>query len=374
MRTRRSRRLVERSRKPRLTVAMILAWADDYQRRNSEWPHHFSGRIKGIMDETWSGVNDALARGRRGLPGRETLAKILYRHRGVQSPRNVPSLDEAQIVRWARGHFRRTAKWPTLASGRVGDAPGETWAALDLALARGTRGLPGGSSVAELLARYGIKRNPQRARPLTTKQILTWADAFFNANGVWPDRESGPIAKTYGETWGGIHKALLRGRRGLHGKLSLAAFLNEHRGIYRGKSRRPRRVPESQRLNVDQISKWAAAFQRQTGAWPDRDSGLIPDSGGLKWSTSTRRSSADRAGCRADRRWRQWGKSTVELSQPNQLANRFAPIEHVMRAAARVEQICRSDVGAELAVQCRNLEAGLWGRCPYISNRNVRLR
>ena len=161
-RRRRVRRLERRWPKPRLKVAQILKWADGFRRREGRWPHHFDGRIEGAGEDTWARVNDALARGNRGLPGGSSLANLLYRKRGVRSPRNVPALSEDQIFRWARVHYKRTGSWPHLKSGKVKDAPGETWTALDLALARGTRGLPGGSSVAQLLASRGVKRNPQK--------------------------------------------------------------------------------------------------------------------------------------------------------------------------------------------------------------------
>jgi hypothetical protein len=59
-----------------------------------------------------------------------------------------PPLTEALILRWADAHFERTGTWPQQNSGEVADAPGTTWRGVDLALARGRRGLPGGSSLA----------------------------------------------------------------------------------------------------------------------------------------------------------------------------------------------------------------------------------
>ena len=279
---RKSRR-PKRWQKPRLTISIILAWADQHYRENGRWPHHFSGRIKSAGEETWSRVNDALAKGYRGLLGGSSLARELFRHRGVRSPGNVPPLNEREILAWAQAHFQRTKKWPTLSDGAIRDAPSETWAAVDLALARGRRGLPGGSSIAQLLAARGVKRNPQRLPRLAPAQILDWADAFFQAHGHWPYRESGPIVESAGETWLSLHKALQRGSRGLAGKSTLAAFLNAHRGIFRGKSRRPKRLNESKRLRIDQIVAWGKAHRLQTGNWPNRDSGPIPKSG-LNWS------------------------------------------------------------------------------------------
>lgn len=55
--------------KPRLTVAMILRWADEFHRQKKRWPHHFDGRIQQAGDETWARVNSALSRGNRSCPG-----------------------------------------------------------------------------------------------------------------------------------------------------------------------------------------------------------------------------------------------------------------------------------------------------------------
>jgi len=49
-------------------------------------------------------------------------------------------------------------------------------------------------------------------------------------------------------------------------------------------TRRPRRIPESKRLKLDQLAGWIRSHRRRTGAWPNRDSGPIAGTGGLKWS------------------------------------------------------------------------------------------
>src|SRR5688572_24041409 len=91
------RRLRQRGTKPRLTVPQILAWADEFYARKRRWPHHFDGRISRASEDTWARVNSALAGGDRGLPGGSSLARLLYLHRGVRSPRNVPALSENRI-------------------------------------------------------------------------------------------------------------------------------------------------------------------------------------------------------------------------------------------------------------------------------------
>src|SRR6266436_971863 len=53
-----------------LTVEEILSWADAFRTRAGRWPSPHSGPIPETKnEETWSGVNEALRHGRRGMPG-----------------------------------------------------------------------------------------------------------------------------------------------------------------------------------------------------------------------------------------------------------------------------------------------------------------
>jgi hypothetical protein len=141
-----------------LSAEQILAWADAHRARTGRWPHSGSGPVDDASGETWSAINLALAQGSRGLPGGSSLARLLEEHRGKQRRLPPPHLTVGQILAWADAHRRRTGRWPTAASGPVADAPGETWAAINAALARGHRGLPGGTSLSWLLAENGVGR------------------------------------------------------------------------------------------------------------------------------------------------------------------------------------------------------------------------
>lgn len=277
----RSQRSPPVNRKPRLTIAQVLTWADEHYRRTGEWPRHTSGSVRGTGDETWGGINDALYRGTRGFRGGSTLARELYRLRGRRTPRNVPPLDEAEIFRWAQEYFRRVGRWPAGSDRAAEAAPGETWGAVDLALQRGTRGLPGGSSLPRLLAVKGGKRNPAQLPRLSVARILKWADSFHRAHGHWPGHKSGPVTESPQETWCAIDKALRAGRRGLPGGTSLSKILNQHRGAHGGGSRLPRKIPESDRLSIHQISAWGRDHKAKTGCFPNRDSGPISGTDGL---------------------------------------------------------------------------------------------
>src|SRR5262249_16300823 len=183
-----------RNRLPELSVAQILAWADDFHQRTGRWPKKWSGWIAGSLGDKWSRVNQALARGHRGLPGRSSLARLLAEHRGVRNHMNLPRLSLEHILAWADAHQQRTGNWPHPPSGPIPDAPGETWMAAESALRYGCRGLPGDSSLARLLAEHRGVRNIQQLPPLTLEQIVAWADACYQRTGRWPRPASGPIA------------------------------------------------------------------------------------------------------------------------------------------------------------------------------------
>jgi len=155
---------------PPLTVAQILAWADAHQRRTGKSPLRRSGPVTGAPGEAWSGIDRALRYGYRGLPGASSLTQFLAKHRKARNPQRLPKLTVAQILRWADAFHRRTGHWPNLNSGAITDAPGEAWRAIQGALQRGHRGLPGGSTLARLLAERRGVNNKRSRRPDTDPQ------------------------------------------------------------------------------------------------------------------------------------------------------------------------------------------------------------
>ena len=97
--------------------------------------------------------------GLRGLPGGLSLARLLAKYRNVRNRKALPQLKVAQILAWADAYHRRTGMWPQHISGPIPEAPGETWTGVETALKCGLRGLPGGSSLFQLLHHY---RNAKR--------------------------------------------------------------------------------------------------------------------------------------------------------------------------------------------------------------------
>ena len=247
-----------------LTEGEILRWADAHLRATGDWPTQKSGAIRGT-NESWSRVNYALVTGSRGLSGGITLAQLLDAKRGVVNIQDRDLLTEKEILRWADTYFKRMGRWPTPRSGRV-DGARETWAAINFALSKGSRGLPGGYSLARLLSRKRGKRNHRDLPPLREETILQWADEFKSRTGAWPTRSSGACGDD-GDNWGSVDAALKQGGRGLNGGSSLASLLARHRGVPNRKDLPP--------LTIKQIAMWAEEARASSGSWPTPKSGPI---------------------------------------------------------------------------------------------------
>jgi hypothetical protein len=258
-----------------LTVEQILAWADAHHAACGRWPNMDAGPVEAAPGETWSGVNIALIKGARSLVGGTCLARLLIEHRGPEAHNRPPALTVSQILAWADQHHTVTGRWPSMYSGEIVGAGGETWNSIGMALGKGLRGLPGGTSLACLLEHHRGHRHHLNTPRLTHKQILAWVDAHHAATGRWPNACSGPIAGAPGETWRGVSLALQKGGRGLHRGTTLARLLQEHRG------RRPKqRLPI---LTLEEILAWAEAHEAATGRWPSSHSGRVRNAPHETW-------------------------------------------------------------------------------------------
>jgi hypothetical protein len=272
----RKKRRPKRLRRPELTIANILAWADAHLARTGVWPTKQDFHVRDNLNETWRRIDDALRRVLRALPGGSSLARLLDRERGVRNRKALPPLAEDLIVRWARAHRRRTGRWPTEDAGPISGTRGEVWYNVAAALMQGIRGLPGGDSLARLLERCLSVPNPANRPRLTERQILKWADAFHTQTGRWPRADVAPIPNAPGETWCAIDDALRVGLRGLPGGSSLVKLLYERRGLYSKRYAPP--------LELGRILIWAKAYRSRTGRWPGHGAGPIPEAPGETWN------------------------------------------------------------------------------------------
>jgi hypothetical protein len=207
---------------PPLSLEQILGWADAHFAHTGSWPREDSGPILGAPVETWGAVDGALEKGLRALAGRSSLPKVLAEYRGVRNPGNLPHLNLEAILVWADAFHARTGRWPKAKSGPIPEAPGETWMRVSTALLEGLRGLPGGSSLSQLLAERRGVRNHLRLPRLTFEQIAEWAEAHRLRTGRWPTADSGRVTDAPAETWKAVATALQQGLRGLPSGSSLA--------------------------------------------------------------------------------------------------------------------------------------------------------
>jgi hypothetical protein len=260
---------------PPLTDDLLLKWADEYYREHGRWPNVSSGRIPSSGHETWGGVDYALKSGTRGRSGGSTLGRYLAEHRGFRQGQELPPLSVEQILKWSDAEFQRSGLYPNRHSGAIPEAPGETWVAVDMALRKGARRLPGGSSLARLLAEQRGVRNPSDLPELPLQRVLEWIDDWHHCHGRWPDRHSGAIPAAPNETWNGLDHALRRGSRGLPKGLSLAKLLAQERGV--------RNLVNVPNLTLSEIRLWARAHYRRTGKWPTHHSGAISEAPDETW-------------------------------------------------------------------------------------------
>jgi hypothetical protein len=257
---------------PPLTTEQIRAWAEAHRAATGRWPSSLSGPVLHAEGERWGSIDTALRMGYRGLPEGQSLGRLIRGHGGPDVYRARPELFVEDVLAWADAHREATGLWPAEESGPVSSAPGETWKLISSALARGDRGLPGGSSLARLLAEHRGARNPKDLPRLTIEQVLAWADAHRASTGRWPSSQSGAVVEGSEETWAVVNGALVQGHRGLPGDSSLARLLAKHRPV------RPRR------LSLRKVRAWARAHRDVTGRWPDAYAGPVRGVPDENWS------------------------------------------------------------------------------------------
>lgn len=263
--------------RPTLTEDQLLAWADAHHNLKGRWPRKDSGLVPGSWTQRWSGIDTALQKGLRGLRGCSSLARLLAARRGVRNKKGLPHLSVPQIIQWADAYHATHGEWPqpkTKPSGIPG-TNGETWLAVDSALRVGLRGLPGGSSLPQVLAQHRGVRNHADLPPLSVEQILAWADAFREQTREWPKQKHWPevIPGSGGETWGNVIQAIAKGLRGLPGNETLFDLLARHRGVPN--------VGHLPPLTKREILAWTDDHHMTHGEWPTCrcPQQAIPDTG-----------------------------------------------------------------------------------------------
>ena len=219
-----------RRAQPGLSRKQILDWADLHYERTGKWPDRDSGRVIGGGGISWGTIDKRLRYGGLNLPGGMTLTRLLREARGVWDRRGKPRLTLKRILKWCDAHYNLHGRWPVTLSGPVHGAPGEDWAAIDMALRDGRRGLAGGSSLARLLEEERHVPAGKGRADLSVDEVRGWARQHQKRTGRWPTRKSGTVHGAPGENWGAIDSALRTGSRGLPAGWSLAK-LREQAGV-----------------------------------------------------------------------------------------------------------------------------------------------
>ena len=211
-----------------------------------------------------------------------------------------------QILDWADRFQARHGRWPTGQDGKIEDDLAANWSAVNEALRVGFCGLPGGSSIAQVLAEFRGHRNRGNLPNLTVKQILAWADEHYQRTQTWPRVHSGPIPNSDGETWNGVNHALCENGRGLTVQCSLATLLENHRGVVKHKGGVS--LLTTPELAEEQILCWGDDWHARTGRWPSHKDG--PVAPGLAMTSARWTSPSPRAATagRAVHRWRNSGR------------------------------------------------------------------
>ena len=181
-----------------------------------------------------------------------------------------------QILAWADAHHEEYGRWPAQSSGRVAESPKHTWRGIDMTLKLGGRGLSGGSSLIRLLGEHRGRKGRTGPDELSVEQILSWADAYHEKHGRWPNGASGRVAAAPSENWNNISQMLRVGGRSLPGGSSLDRVLAEHRGVRNRTS-----LPD---LSIDQILAWADAHHAAMASWPTSYAGPVQGAPGETWS------------------------------------------------------------------------------------------
>jgi hypothetical protein len=254
-----------RERRTRLTYESILARCDTFYAEYGGWPTEDDKRpVPGHPDESWQNIAAALSGGLKGLPGGSSLPRLLKEYRGRKNLHDQSDLSREEILQWLDQFHAEFGEWPAT-RGETRPVPGhpdESWGRVDNALKIGFRGLSGGESLALLLQKERGRRNIRSLPKLTTSLILGLCDQFRSEFGEWPSSEdTRPVPGYPDEKWIGLDSALMLGRRGLPGSLSLAKLLQEARG----------RVHKHLQCDLTEevIVTWMKDEHSRTGKWPN---------------------------------------------------------------------------------------------------------
>ena len=170
-------------------------------------------------------------------------------------------LTEEWIIEKAKEYKEKHNQWPSEYSDEI-EGTKELWSRIDKALYNGFRGLPGGSSLNQLLIKHGLK---EKQLDLTEEWIIEKAKEYQenHEDGMLPYLTSGKVEGT-NESWRNLSANLKKGHRGLPGGISLPELFIKHG------------LKEKQLdLTEEWIIEKAKEYKKKHEKWPSDSSGEI---------------------------------------------------------------------------------------------------
>lgn len=242
------------------------------------WPTKNSGDATSDFGfgESWSAVDAALKQRGRGLLGGFSNIRSLLVERLGATPgpcRDSNNITEQDIVDASERFRQARGKLPMAGSGDASEfmqtGQYETWARLNSALARGSRGLPGGSSLSKLLHARGLRDSG--ARDLGEGEIRKAVALFLAVHGHLPSTKSGDASDYIGRdiTWEAIGAKF---RRGEFGDLTFSAFLGD--GPRKKAVKKNKQAP-LRPLVLEDVREAVRRWVKVQQAFPSRRSGSL---------------------------------------------------------------------------------------------------
>jgi len=263
---------------PKLSEEIIVDLMKKFMEKyNGDFPHV---KEKRIIEEfeiykitNWNSVDYSLYVGQRGLPGKNSLAKLSKEYLGKKKY----ILSSETIVEWIKLFHDKYGEYPKFNDSRRIPEMDLSWCAIDASLKRGQNGLPGGDSVANMIYRYFGKKNIKNLHNLYIDEIVDWMILFEKEYGKYPTQQDNRVIKEMGEeTWKSINSSLLAGRRGLE-KSSLGKIKEKYFDVKNQKN-----LPK---LSISQIIEWTTLFIKEFQCYPTRkDKRIIPEMKNETWS------------------------------------------------------------------------------------------
>jgi hypothetical protein len=247
-----------------LTEEKIIGFVKSFYKVHGRYPAAHTKENDGLPEGyTWITIDSALTHCSQGITAKSSIAKLISKHLGVRYKGDLPDFSEEKIVEWAKKYFLVHNKYPSIRTKPSDWLPeGETWIALDIALKRGTRGLPGGSSVAKLFEKYFGIRNKTNIPKISEQCIIDYMIVFKDKYGYFPHAHSKENEMLpSGESWHGFDKALRNARRGLT-KTTLASLKEKYFGI--------KNILTLTKLFEKQITKWVIEHYNKYGEYPSK--------------------------------------------------------------------------------------------------------